>query len=369
MHWCIVGKTSYLKNCYVKSNIYAKSYLSGKNNGCYLPVVIGGIAGEMTGCEHCSFEGAIKEYCAWACGGIAGKKLSGKNITKSYAINYYTNWRVYYLGGLVGSCLDNIIDECYVINNYNMTNNEYTECENIGGIVGYANSNLTIRNSFVVNLNTDKMKETVGEYISPIISSPYGTNVTIENCQALSKEPNDYYEIINKVGWNLSQWVVGYGSPLFLDDAYITVSYKNIENASTNKNPSAYKKNSEGFDLISISKDGYTFGGWYSDSNYKTRIEKVVNITEPLTLYAKWTPNNYAVTLNTVGGEVSNNTATVTYDSNYTLEVPTRLGYSFLGWYDGTGNSAVAYTDETGKSLVKWNLTNGITLYAKWQEV
>lgn len=365
----IVGKTSYLKNCYVKSNIYAKSYLSGKNNGCYLPVVIGGIAGEMTGCEHCSFEGAIKEYCAWACGGIAGKKLSGKNITKSYAINYYTNWRVYYLGGLVGSCLDNIIDECYVINNYNMTNNEYTECENIGGIVGYANSNLTIRNSFVVNLNTDKMKETVGEYISPTISSPYGTNVTIENCQALSKEPNDYYEIINKVGWNLSQWVVGYGSPLFLDDAYITVSYKNIENASTNKNPSAYKKNSEGFDLISISKDGYTFGGWYSDSNYKTRIEKVVNITEPLTLYAKWTPNNYAVTLNTVGGEVSNNTATVTYDSNYTLEVPTRLGYSFLGWYDGTGNSAVAYTDETGKSLVKWNLTNGITLYAKWQEV
>ena len=364
----IVGKTSYLKNCYVKSNIYAKSYLSGKNNGCYLPVVIGGIAGEMTGCEHCSFEGAIKEYCAWACGGIAGKKLSGKNITKSYAINYYTNWRVYYLGGLVGSCLDNIIDECYVINNYNMTNNENTECENIGGIVGYANSNLTIRNSFVVNLNTDKMKETVGEYISPIISSPYGTNVTIENCQALSKEPNDYYEIINKAGWNLSQWVVGYGSPLFLDDEYITVSYKNIENASTNKNPSAYKKNSEGFDLISISKDGYTFGGWYSDSNFKTRIEKVVNITEPLTLYAKWTPNNYTITLNTVGGEVSKNTATVTYDSNYTLEVPTRLGYTFLGWYDGTGNSAVAYTDETGKSLNNWSILNNDTiLYAHWQ--
>ena len=364
----IVGKTSYLKNCYVKSNIYAKSYLSGKNNGCDLPVVIGGIAGEMTGCEHCSFEGTIKEYCAWACGGIAGKKLSGENITKSYAIrNYNSNWRVYYLGGLVGSCLDNIIDECYVINNYNMTNNEYTECENIGGIVGYANSNLTIRNSFVVNLNTDKMKETVGEYISPIISSPHGTNVTIENCQALSKEPNDYYKIINKVGWNLSQWVVGYGSPLFLDDTYITVSYKNTENASTNKNPSAYKKNSEGFALANISKDGYTFGGWYSDSDYKTKVEKVVNITEPLTLYAKWTPNNYTVTLNTVGGEVSKNTATVTYDSNFTLEVPTRLGYTFLGWYDGTGNSAVAYTDETGKSLGKWNLTEGITLFAKWQ--
>lgn len=366
----IVGKTSYLKNCYVKSNIYAKSYLSGKNNGCDLPVVIGGIAGEMTGCEHCSFDGAIKEYCAWACGGIAGKKVSGENITKSYAvIDYNTNWRVYYLGGLVGSCLDNIIDECYVINNYNMANNEYTECENIGGIVGYANSNLTIRNSFVVNLNTDKMKETVGEYISPIISSPYGTNVTIENCQALSKEPNDYYEIVNNIGWDLSKWVIGYDSPLFLDDMYITVSYKNIENASTNKNPSAYKKNSEGFDLTSISKDGYTFDGWYSDSSYTTKVEKVINITEPLTLYAKWTPNNYTITLNTVGGEISKNTATVTYDSNYTLEVPTRLGYTFLGWYDGTGNSAVAYTDETGKSLGKWNSTDGKTLYAKWQEI
>ena len=299
-----------------------------------------------------------------------GSSVSGENITKSYAvIDYNTNWRVYYLGGLVGSCLDNIIDECYVINNYNMANNEYTECENIGGIVGYANSNLTIRNSFVVNLNTDKMKETVGEYISPIISSPYGTNVTIENCQALSKEPNDYYEIVNNIGWDLSKWVIGYDSPLFLDDMYITVSYKNIENASTNKNPSAYKKNSEGFDLTSISKDGYTFDGWYSDSSYTTKVEKVINITEPLTLYAKWVPKNYTVTLNTVGGEVLKNTATVTYDSDYTLEVPTRLGYTFLGWYDGTGNSAVAYTDETGKSLSNWTLTEGKTLYAKWKAI
>ena len=87
-----------------------------------------------------------------------------------------------------------------------------------------------------------------------------------------------------------------------------------------------------------------------------------------MTLYAKWIPNNCTVTLNTVGGEVSSNMATVTFDSDYALEVPTRIGYTFVGWYDGTGNSAVAYTDANGKSLGKWNLTDGKTLYAKWQE-
>lgn len=97
------------------------------------------------------------------------------------------------------------------------------------------------KNSFVINLNTDKTTENIGEY-------QYGSNSSVENSKALSTLPNDYYEIVNNIGWDLSKWVIGYDSPLFLDDMYITVSYKNIENASTNKNPSAYKKNSE--DLI-----------------------------------------------------------------------------------------------------------------------
>lgn len=167
--------------------------------------------------------------------------------------------------------------------------------------------------------------------------------------------------------WSNEIWCWGYDYPILYSDDYIKVNYIGVDGLNNDNNPDGYKKNSDGFVLSSIAKDGYAFDGWYSDSTYKTKVEKVVNITEPLTLYAKWTPNNYTVTLNTIGGEISKNTTTVTYDSDYTLEVPTRLGYTFLGWYDGTGNSAVAYTDETGKSLGQWNLTDGTTLYAKWQ--
>ena len=47
----------------------------------------------------------------------------------------------------------------------------------------------------------------------------------------------------------------------------------------------------------------------------------------------------------------------VTYDEEYELPVPTRTGYTFLGWYDVYGNRV-----EDGA----WNIDSDITLYAYW---
>ena len=47
------------------------------------------------------------------------------------------------------------------------------------------------------------------------------------------------------------------------------------------------------------------------------------------------------------------------YDSKYTLLDPTYDGYEFLGWY---------YNNELFDSEGTWNLTNNITLTAKWTE-
>lgn len=355
----LVGKTATLNNASYNGNIYISS---NTDKGYGRPIIVGGLAGEMNGGECNNFCGSIDCYYARYCGGIAGIVKSENKLFRSYAvIDYPSNWNTQYLGGLVGmSSSSYIIEECYAINNYISTRNQYIACTNIGGIVGSTLGRII--NSFVVNLNAANAYEKINDYYC------YGTATTIENCNVFSSTPSDYYEIVNALSWDLAKWVVGYDYPKLLNDDYVSVTYANVDGIPLKGNPTAYQKDSSGFALADVSKDGYTFGGWYTDGNYKTRVEKVINITEPLTLYAKWTPNNYTITLNTVGGEISKNTATVTYDSNYTLEVPTRLGYTFLGWYDGTGNSAVAYTDETGKSLGKWTtLNNDLILYAHWQ--
>ena len=55
--------------------------------------------------------------------------------------------------------------------------------------------------------------------------------------------------------------------------------------------------------------------------------------------------------------EDSTYTQKVAFDASYTLPVPTRKGYTFLGWYTG----------ETKLESGVWNSTSDITLTAKWE--
>ena len=100
---------------------------------------------------------------------------------------------------------------------------------------------------------------------------------------------------------------------------------------------------------------GYTFNDW----NYTKRV-----LWDNLNLYVDKTANTYTVTYDVNGGdELTTTEKTVTYDSNYTLAKPTRTGYTFLGWYQGS----TQLTDEKGKSLEAWKGTNSLTAKAKWQ--
>ena len=67
------------------------------------------------------------------------------------------------------------------------------------------------------------------------------------------------------------------------------------------------------------------------------------NIDKNITLYAQWGANEYKVTANATGGTIdttegwtgSGTSATkmVTFDAEYgLLPIPTRTGYSFIGW-------------------------------------
>lgn len=108
-------------------------------------------------------------------------------------------------------------------------------------------------------------------------------------------------------------------------------------------------------------KTGYTFVGWYSDSALTESFSFNLAITEDITLYAKWSINQYTVTFNSNGGS-SVSTQNITYNTVVAEpSEPTKTGYTFAGWY-------------TDSSLTEvWSfttvITENITLYAKWVSI
>lgn len=71
---------------------------------------------------------------------------------------------------------------------------------------------------------------------------------------------------------------------------------------------------------------------------------------------ANWEATAYTITFDANGGSVSTDTQAVKFGTNVTLPTPTRVGYTFKGWY----NNGVKYDSGV------WTLAKDITLTASW---
>ena len=90
-------------------------------------------------------------------------------------------------------------------------------------------------------------------------------------------------------------------------------------------------------------KKGYTFIGWFNEYNEQW-VFGGYNVTSDVTLYAKYTPNNYKITLD------NENIIEVTYDSSFTLPVIEKEGYQFIKWINKDNievrSSVYKYTED-----------------------
>lgn len=115
-------------------------------------------------------------------------------------------------------------------------------------------------------------------------------------------------------------------------------------------------------------REGYSFGGWYTDNNrFEHKFEEQKMPEGGAVLYAKWTANAYTVTFHENGGnelDAGEKTKSVTYDGTYgSLPVPTRSGYGFVGWF----TAAEGGTEVTEN--IKVTGTSNQTLYAHWRQL
>lgn len=118
-------------------------------------------------------------------------------------------------------------------------------------------------------------------------------------------------------------------------------------------------------ELPTATRTGYEFGGWFTGKNgtgTQINASSEVKITADTTLYAKWIANKYTVSFDSNTGNGKFDDVTVTFGSAYgTLPIPTKAGYSFVGWY----------TQASGGTLVNASTNVSIasnhTLYAHWE--
>lgn len=117
-----------------------------------------------------------------------------------------------------------------------------------------------------------------------------------------------------------------------------------------------YTIESDNFTLQEITKAGYTFDGWY---NGETKVTEITTGTYGnMTLVAKWTADLYTISYDLADGVNSpENPTSYTIESGLiTLKDPTRVGYTFVGWYNG----------EQLVTTIDSNTLENISLTAKW---
>jgi uncharacterized repeat protein (TIGR02543 family) len=148
-------------------------------------------------------------------------------------------------------------------------------------------------------------------------------------------------------------------------------------NGATGSNSTASSTYTTGSTLISLptpTKTGYTFGGWYSNSNL-TSLSTVgaggasYSPTTNLTVYAKWTAITRSVTYedtNATSGSAPTDSGSYVIAGTVIVRANSgslvRTGYTFAGWTvasDGSGSVL-----NSGQSVTV--ATADITFYPKW---
>ena len=126
-----------------------------------------------------------------------------------------------------------------------------------------------------------------------------------------------------------------------------------------------YTRNTDSFDLAMLSRNAYSFEGWYDDREFSGEPITILDTSraEDVTLYAKWIPIEYSITYNLNGG-----TFDTEYPENFDISKrvalvnPIRNGYTFEGWHfkedfsDDSVSEIPLGSSESKVLYAKWNL-------------
>jgi uncharacterized repeat protein (TIGR02543 family) len=167
----------------------------------------------------------------------------------------------------------------------------------------------------------------------------------------------------------------------------ITLNANGGTTASNSAISVTYATSIEAFNIdMRPTRTGYTFNGYYTATSGGTqRISSTAYValtsttyTAAVTLYAQWTAITYTITFSPATGNLATN-AFATYDlamstSGFydddgatafvpTMTAPSQTGYSFQGYFSGTGGTGAQYYTSSMTSARTWDIAANSTLY------
>ncbi len=182
----------------------------------------------------------------------------------------------------------------------------------------------------------------------------------VNNIKAIGGDAT-YFEVNNIYH---ASWMVGFEDP---DLLYWMTTKQKVWTVKTELGggtldgniPNTYGYDAQKVTLPVPTRDGYRFGGWFTDSGYKTAITEFDGKTaSDLTLYAKWV-TDCTVTVKSDGETLD----TLTLESGSQIDLgaytPTKDGFVHTGWTDG-----VTEYSRTAKVTIDGD----VTFTAIWNE-
>ena len=120
----------------------------------------------------------------------------------------------------------------------------------------------------------------------------------------------------------------------------------------TSEIPSTYNYDAQEVTLPAPTKDGWKFGGWFTDAEYKTAIEKFDgNTASDLKLYALW-EKEVSVKVIADGNTIAEFTKKSGETVNLAEYVTQKDGYLMIGWSDGKNTYAPTATVKVEDDMV-----------------
>ncbi|BDD00650.1 hypothetical protein PEPS_29300 (plasmid) [Persicobacter psychrovividus] len=141
------------------------------------------------------------------------------------------------------------------------------------------------------------------------------------------------------------------------------ITYHLFGGENHDDNPATYNTESGAIPLADPTRENATFEGWFENENFSARRTEIRGAwRKPLSLYAKFTSDDYGISYVLNGGENhADNPAIYNADSDFSLQPATKSGHTFVGWY-----ATEDFSGDQVEQISGAELSGDIILYAKF---
>lgn len=150
------------------------------------------------------------------------------------------------------------------------------------------------------------------------------------------------------------------------------ITYDLNKGTNSDENPISYTPASDTITLKKPTRKGYTFKGWYTNEEWKTKVTEIQSGSiGDIKLYAKWSANTYTINYYKNGGTGTMKASSATYGKNKTLRTNafTRKGYVFTGWNTERDGSGKSYSDAQKVKNLTSKANGSKSLFAQWKPI